>query len=500
MKKLGLILLSILLLIGCNEKEIEKKIEKNAHPTLIVEDYNGIDPEKMDQYSMAMVFSPEDATIKGTQKVNYINKENTSLGEVYFHLYPNSFRKKETAPFLMDNFDRAYPNGFNPGYINIEKVLVDGEPIDYEFKGDGQTIMKVSLAKVLEPNDEALIEMTYIIKIPPAQERFGYGDNTFNLGNWYPIAAVYDESGWNLDPYYPLGDPFYSDISNYHVHIETPKDFIVAASGNILKDEVVGSKRNWDIEAKLMRDFAVVMSKDFEVVKKDVEGTTLKMYFMEDVKQGRADLAIEAAEKSLKTFNRAYGKYPYGQYSVVQTNFPSGMEYPGIVFIDKNAYTNDYGNYLEMVIVHETGHQWWYGVVGNDEIDEAWLDESLTSYSEVVYAREIFGKQKGREYHKYMHEEQYNDVASTITNETILRPLNEFEGWEDYGTLVYNKGAMFLNTIYEKYGEEKFYEIMKKYYEAYRFKNVTTEDFKRICEEVTGDDLDSLFNKWLLAQ
>lgn len=497
MKKLGLILLGILLLLtGCSEKEIEK----STHPTLIVEDYNGIDPEKMDQYNMDIIFSPEDATIKGTQKINYINKENTSLGEVYFHLYPNSFRKKETVPFLMDDFDRAYPDGFKPGYINIEKMLVDGEPIDYEFKGDGQTIMKVSLAKALEPNDEASIEMTYTIKIPPAQERFGYGDNTFNLGNWYPVAAVYDESGWNLDPYYPLGDPFYSDISNYHVHIETPKDYIVAASGNILKDEIVGNKRNWDIEAKLMRDFAFVMSKDFEVVEKDVEGTILKMYFMKDVNQGMADLAMEASEKSLKTFNKAYGKYPYGQYSVVQTNFPSGMEYPGIVFIDKNAYTNEYGNYLEIVIVHETGHQWWYGVVGNDEIDEAWLDESLTSYSEVVYIRENFGKERGNQYHKHTNEEYYKDKAASIENETILRSLNEFEGWDDYGTLVYNKGAMFLNDLYEKYGKQRFYEIMKKYYETYRFKNATTEDFKRICEEVTGDDLDNLFNKWLLAQ
>ncbi|WP_246637577.1 M1 family metallopeptidase [Crassaminicella profunda] len=497
MKKIGIILLGLLLLFtGCKEKEVEKIVQ----PTLIVEDYNGINPEDMNQYNIDVVFSPEDATIKGTQKVDYINKENTSLGEVYFHLYPNSFRKKETVPFLMDDFERAYPNGFKPGYINIEKVSIEGVPVDYEFKGEGQTIMKVLLPNELESNERISIEMAYTIKIPPAQERFGYGGDTFNLGNWYPIAAVYDKSGWNLDPYYPLGDPFYSDVSNYHVHMETPKDFIVAASGNILEDEVVEDKREWEIEAKLMRDFAFVMSKDFEVVDKDVEGTTLKMYFMKNVKRKIADKATEAAENALKTFNKTYGKYPYGQYSVVQTNFPSGMEYPGIVFIGEEYYSNDYGNYLEIVIVHETGHQWWYGVVGNDEIDEAWLDESLTSYSEVVYARENFGERKGKEYHKYTNEEQYKNGVASIKNETILRPLNEFEGWNDYGILVYNKGAMFLNTIYEKYGEDKFYDIMKKYYETYRFKNATTEDFKKVCEEVVGKKLDSLFNKWLLAQ
>ncbi|QXM07099.1 M1 family metallopeptidase [Crassaminicella indica] len=496
MKKIGIILLAILfLLTGCKEKEVEKI----THPTLIVNDYNGVNPENIDQYDIELAFSPKDHIIKGKQRVDYINKENASLKEVYFHLYPNSFRKKETAPFLMNDFDRAYPDGFEAGYINIEKVSIGNKPVAFTLEGEGQTIMKVVLPKSINSNERISIDMQYTIKIPPAKERFGYSEDIFNLGNWYPIAAVYDETGWNLDPYYPLGDPFYSDVSNYHVRIETPKDFIVAASGNILKDTIVGDKRVWEIEAKLMRDFAFVTSNRFEVVEKDVEGTTLKMYFMKDVKQGIADKAIESAENALKTFNRVYGKYPYGQYSVVQTNFPSGMEYPGIVFIGKDYY-NDYGDFLGIVIVHETGHQWWYGVVGNDEIDEAWLDESLTTYSEVVYTREMFGEETGKEYYQYMNEEPYKSASSSISNETILRPLNKFEGWDDYGILVYNKGAMLLNTLYETYGKEKFYEIMKQYYQTYQFKNAKTEDFKRVCEEVVGENLDELFNKWLLGE
>lgn len=498
-KKIGIIFLAIIfLLTGCKEKEIQESKE----PPVMEEALNENQLQKIDTYDINIVFSPEDATVKGNQKINYINKENIPLSEVYFHLYPNSFRKKETTPFLMDGFKRAYPDGFKPGAIDIDRVDINGKTVSYKLEGKGETILKVLLPKEIKPKENILIEMSYTLKIPPAQERFGYGDNTFNLGNWYPIAAVYDETGWNLDPYYPVGDPFYSDVSDYNVHMETPKDYIVAASGNIIKDEIKDGKRVWDIKAKQMRDFAWVISKDFEVIEKDVEGTTLKMYFIKDEKldKGIIDIATNSAENAIKTFNRVYGKYPYKQYSVVQTNFPSGMEYPGIVFIMKEAYSDAWKDYLEIVIVHETAHQWWYGVVGNDEIDEAWLDESLTTYSEVVYQREMKGKNLAEDYYKHMNEKAYEEAAPLIEDETILRPLDEFVGWNDYGILVYNKGAMFINEIYEKYGEEKFYKIMQNYFKTYKFKNATTKDFKKVCEEVTGENMDELFNKWLLGK
>ncbi|QEK10946.1 M1 family metallopeptidase [Crassaminicella thermophila] len=499
LKKVGIILLTILLIMtGCKGKEI--KDEK--YKTLIVSDFNGVDPEKINQYDIDIVFSPKDATIKGIQRINYVNNEETPLSEVYFHLYPNSFRKKETAPFLMDDFDRAYPDGFKPGFIDVKKVCIGNKQVNYTLKGKGKTIMKIVLPHAIKPKDKILIEMEYTVKIPPARERFGYKEDTFNIGNWYPVVAVYDKTGWNLDPYYPLGDPFYSDVSNYKVCIETPKDYVVAASGNIIKDEIIDNNRLWHIEAKLMRDFAWVVSKDFEVIEKNVEGTKLKMYFMKDMYSNKEIInrAVNSAKNALKIFNHVYGKYPYGQYSVVQTNFPSGMEYPGIVFIDKNAYSDEWLDYLETVIVHETAHQWWYGIVGNDEIDEAWLDEALTAYSEVVYFKELHGDEWGENYHRYMNEQAYKNAVSSIENEVILKPLSKFEGWDDYGALVYNKGAMFVNAIYEKYGKKKFYEIMQKYYQNYRFKNATTKDFKKVCEEVTGEDLDVFFDEWLLAQ
>ncbi|MEW9122857.1 MAG: M1 family metallopeptidase [Thermotaleaceae bacterium] len=498
-RQLSLLILILLMVVTGCKGPVTEPLKQN---TLIVEDINGINLKELNQYDMDIVFIPEKAMIEGHQTISYRNNEQLALDKIYFHLYPNVFREEKTAPFLFDDFNRAYPDGFQPGYIDIYDITLEKQEAFYQIMGEGNSILEISLPKPLLPEERVVISMGYTVKLPPAQERFGYGENTFNFGNWYPVAAVYDEKGWNLDPYYPIGDPFYSDVSNYHVKIETPKDMVVAASGNIFRDIIQEESRIWEIEAKLMRDFAWVVSKDFEVVEKDVEGTVLKMYFIKDktLKKEIKDWATQAAESSLIIFNRTFGKYPYGQYSVVQTNFPSGMEYPGIVFIGKQYYDMRWKNYLEVVIVHETAHQWWYGIVGNDQIEEAWLDESLAAYSEVVYYMEKNGADAGQQYHTEYNEEEYKLAEGEIKDSVILKPLPSFRGWNDYGPLVYSRGAMFLNEIYQEYGQETLYGILQEYYQKNRFHNATTKDFQEAAETITGKDMTALFQSWLLAQ
>lgn len=484
-----------LMLTGCSTKE-----KKNHRP--LDKAKNKVENEVLEninQYNIDVVFNPKEKTIKGNQKVTYINNEETSVDKVYFHLYPNAFKKKETAPFLFDDFISAYPRGFSEGYIDIEEVYIDGERVSYSIEEADNTIMEVSLPYELGIGNKVSIDMEYTIKIPPASERFGYGNDTVNLGNWYPIIAVYDDSGWNLDPYYPIGDPFYSDISNYNVTIKAPKDFVIASTGNILSAEIIDNAREWKIEANSFRDFAWVASNKFEIVEKEIDGILIKMYFINDgtLDEDMKNNALKFAESSLKTFNKVFGQYPYKEYSVVQTNFPSGMEYPGIVFIGSQYYDRSFADFLETIIVHETAHQWWYGVVGNDQIDQAWLDESFASYSEVIYFSENYGQRTGEKYHRSENEEAFNAAAYSLEDEVILKDLKGFKDWKDYSLLVYTKGSMFLDDIKDRYGKEVFYKILKIYYNRYKFEIATTEDFLNICEEVTGEELDDYFKKWL---
>ena len=201
------IFIILLVVTGCKGVEAPP-LQVN---TIITEDINGIDLNKLNHYTINVFFNPGEATLRANQKIDYINNEETTLEEIYLHLYPNSYREANTAPFLFDSFNEAYPNGFQPGYIDVNHLSLNGNDAEYQLEGHGQTIMKISLANPLKPGEWSTIQMEYTLTLPPTQERFGYGEDTFNFGNWYPVAAVFDETGWNLDPYYPIGDPFYSD-------------------------------------------------------------------------------------------------------------------------------------------------------------------------------------------------------------------------------------------------------------------------------------------------
>ncbi|HSH36542.1 M1 family metallopeptidase, partial [Schnuerera sp.] len=452
-RKTSIILIFVLViaLVGCSETNPEIL-------TLVVDDYNGIDLNMIDHYKIEVDFDPVDKKYSANQKVTYVNDTGIDLKVLYFHLYPNAYNSAETAPILFEGSTLSKEE-YIPGYMEIEKIQIGKKEIDYKIGGIGDTILKLNLPENLKVNEKIEIEFVYNVKLPTNIDRFGFGDNVFNFGNWYPIVCVYDNTGWNLDPYYKIGDPFYSDISNYDITITTPKDIIVAASGNILSEKVKGKNKTYKIEGKLIRDFAWVASSNFIISESKIEDTVIKVYGMED-KENMADYVLEVGEDSIEIFNRIFGKYPYGVYSIVMTEFPTGMEYPGIVFINKDYYSTHFKEPLEKVIVHETAHQWWYGVVGNDQIDEAWLDEALATYSEVIYINNKYGEEEGENYYNYTCKTPYEYGKEYIDSDIIIKPLKDFQSWEDYGLLVYVKGAIFLNEIKKDFGIDILYDIL----------------------------------------
>lgn len=275
------------------------------------------------------------------------------------------------------------------------------------------------------------------------------------------------------------------------------KEVSMASSGNIISEIIEGNKKVYKIEGLLIRDFALVASKEFKVVEEKVDGTNIKLYYL-DNKSNMVKNSLKYSKQSLQVFNKLYGKYPYGAYSVVMTEFPSGMEYPGIVFISEEYFRYQVVDLLERVIVHETAHQWWYGLVGNDQVDEPWLDEALATFSETIYYKEIYGEKRANEYFDYNIRLGYEyGVKYLLGKNVIYQSLDDFYGWGDYGVLVYTKGALFINEIKELYGEEILYKILNTYFHHYKFYNARTEDFIDICERITKSDFSELVHKWL---
>lgn len=462
------------------------------------QDTSGINTD-INEYSIQVEFNPNEKSLLGREKVVFVNKTKGELKEVYFYLYPNAFRKEETVPFVYAHRDMAYPAGFEPGYIDILSITSKGKKMDYLIAGAADIILKVNLEKPLKPMEKAEFTIDFKVVIPPAEERFGYSTDIFNLGNWYPVAAVCEESGWKIYPYYPIGDPFYSDIANYTVKITAPREYIIAASGDLVKEETSQDKKTVTFQAKAMRDFAWVTSKKFKIEEEIVDGITVKSYHLED-HDVMNKVAVSAAVKSIKIFNEVFGKYPYNTYSVVETQFPTAMEYPGLVFVNRQCYLpKARSEILENYVVHETAHQWWFSAVGNDQIAEAWLDESFAVYSEVIYYEKEGGERAAKYYYDNYVLGSYERRRNNINkDEIILKPLYEFEGWNDYAPLVYRKGAVMLHTLRQEVGDEAFFKILSTYYDKYKFHIATTRDFIGTVEEITGKKWDAFFDRWLL--
>lgn len=443
----------------------------------------------INKYIIRAEFFPDDKKVEMEQNIKFVNNTSKDLNKIYFHIYPNVFKDINTTPFYQYELTNAYPNGFDPGYIEIEEIKIDGEKCRFIIFGKDNSILAVNLEAPLQAGKRANIYLKCSVKIPNCKGRFGYDTNTYNITNWYPIVAVHDDSGWNLDPYYKMGDPFYSDTSNYHVEFVTPEKYIPATTGKIIRQEEIDNKICYFIEANNVRDFAIIVSDQFKIEETKVDDIKVFSYYFNDKYKNEA---LEYAADSIKIFNEIFGQYPYEEYKVVACDFfVGGMEYPNLVMIDNEMYHYQTSDILEYIIAHETAHQWWYGIVGSDQIDEPWLDESLTEYSTILYYENKYGKEVSEKVFDTMIVGQYNSFTQDINeNQFINKKITQFDSDREYISLVYHKGAMNLKRFRESIGDEIFFTILKEYFNKYKFSNSTTEEFIKICEDVIGKEHD----------
>ncbi|WP_422443818.1 M1 family metallopeptidase [Thermoanaerobacterium sp. DL9XJH110] len=439
--------------------------------------------------------------IEAEMELTYINKTGAVLKELYFHLYPNYFSSREKLPFFKEHLDKIYPNGFHPGRAQISEVKQDGRPSDWESLEDSR-IVKIPLERPLNPGETKNIYIKFNLVVPEAKYRFGYqktGDNiTVSLGNWYPILAVYKDEHWHLDKYHGIGDPFYSEISDYTVEFTVPKGFTVAASGILRGEYAEDSTVTYVFSAEKVRDFALSVSNNYETVDDMVDGTRIISYFYPRDKKGGMQ-ALDIAKHAVAIFNEYFGKYPYAELRLAEANFYfGGMEYPTFIMIDDRKYREPLlsNTSFERTVAHEVAHQWWYGVVGNDEVNEPWLDEGLAQFSSQIYFEKRYGE-AGREAY---YNNQIKPFLNTIkkSKKSILDPLFSFSNNTEYYSIIYVKGAMFYEELKAKIGERDLMDFLKSYFETYKYKNVSVDEFVRFLKSKNYPGLDETFyNKWL---
>lgn len=458
------------------------------------------------QYNMDLIFNQKEKALDGVENVVVTNNLNKEIGQIVFHLYADSYNDYDTQPlFTRPKKQDEKITKEEIGDIKINKVLVDGKEAKYT---ENSQILKINLNETLKKNEKIQVYIEFKLKIPMGTGRLGYTNEVYSLTNWYPILSMYNEKEdkWDENPFHKIGESNYSDVANYNVKIKVPKNFIVASTGKEKEDEIKKDEKTVILTAENVRDFVVIMSPHFGVMSKEIDGIKVNSYYIKDKdSKGQSKCAeqiLNIAVDAVKFFSHEFGKYPYEELDIMETYLAGGaMEYPQIIqmgkYEDFMLEMEDIPFLLEAA-VHEVGHQWWYVTVGNNEFKEPFLDESFTSFSTAYYFEKTQGEYSSKAIKRDLREIYvYIDEMSNIEPKKIASSVDNFKEMYEYNTAIYKKGALVLEDLRNRVGEEKFREIMQEYFKKFKFKNSTIEGFLQVIEEKSGKDIKEHIKKAL---
>lgn len=422
---------------------------------------------KTSEYDIVASYDSENRTLSGTVNFSYYNNTDNEISDLKFNLYGNAFREDaKFKPVSQSYTDSAFYKGASYGEMKIESVE---NCAGWNVGGEDENILTVTLLTPVYPEENATVTIGYVLKLAEVNHRTGVTENAVNFGNFYPTLCAYTAEGFKECNYYYCGDPFLSECANYKLSLELPQQYTVATSGKAGKESVNGDRKKCVYSLENARDFAFVISDKFKVESRTVGNTEVKYYYYKDE---NPNVSLSAATESVEYFNNTFGSYAYPTLSVVQTGFCyGGMEYPGLTMISDKLDSN--GNIY--TIVHENAHQWWYAMVGSDQLNCAWQDEGLAEYSSLMFFENhpsysftrlgIVGSAT-KAYRAYFS--VYNQIFGEA-NTTMNRHLSEYESEYEYSNIAYNKGLVLFDMLRQSIGDEKFTAALKEYFEGNKF-------------------------------
>lgn len=445
-------------------------------------------------YEITAEYVPETRAITGAMKFTFENPTDEELVKLSFQLYPNAYRKDALYKPVSTAYESvAYYKGESYGEMSIYSV--HGSK-NWEIMGEDENILNVYLEKSLFPGEKVVLDIGFRTQLAEVAHRTGMTKYTINLGNFYPILCGIKNGGFVETVYYSDGDPFYSECADYKVTLTIPKEYVVASTGTFAEEKMLESKKEYTMSALNVRDFAMVLSEDFRVERLQTGNTTLAYYYYADQTPKKT---LSAIAECFHFYEEKFGRYPYSQYAVAQTGFClGGMEYPCLTFLSDELD----GNEKIRAIAHETAHQWWYAVVGNNQIENGWQDEGLAEYSALTFfekyekydiSREGLVKEAMEGYRSYY--DVYGSVLGR-TDTRMTRHLKEYLSDYEYKCLNYDKAVIMFDTLRKSVGDDKFFEALRRYYKLCAYKQATAGDLIGSFEK-SGLDVNGFFDSFL---
>ncbi len=426
-------------------------------------------------YHLDLTLSDDLTHLTGREEVRYTNTETAPLAEIAFRLFPN----------LAD------------GSVTVSDLVIDGAPVTprYELRNSA---MLVPLPRPLPRGEQTVIGMNFAVDIP-TEPGGNYGafallDGILALAHFYPMIPAYDDEGWNIETAPTIGDVVYADSSYFLVRLNAPAGQTVLTSGREIDRQQQNGRALTTFAAGPVRDFYIVSSDRFDKVSEKIGETTIDAYAPQELASENKQ-ALRTAAAAFKTYSQRLGDYPFTELDVVATpTLAGGIEYPGLVVVATAIY--DPSNpFFEAATAHEIGHQWFYSTVGNDQVDEPWLDESLTQYITMLYYQDAYGQNGYDGFRQSLTGRWERADGSKIPIGLPVRDYSE----SDYSAIVYGRGPLFFETLANKMGQTTFDAFLHDYYRTFKWDIATTDGLKKLAEKHCTCDLTPLFKEWVYA-
>ena len=524
------------------------------------------------EYDIEVTLNDSTHSLHAYEKIVYTNNSPDTLYYIWFHLWPNAYKNLETA--FAKQKKRFFDTRFifseekDRGYIDSLNFKINGKIAETEFHEQWIDVMKLKLLNPLLPKEKITIETPFYVKLPKIYSRLGHTGKHYEITQWYPKPAVYDNRGWHPMPYLDMGE-FYSEFGSFNVKISLPENYRIMATGDLvngdkeylwldslaslgdslhsldkkefkiaLKELKNPKKNKYNILKKIQKIFN---SKEEDLVVKKTKMKTVQFYqdnvhdfawFADPnwiVRKGSLELdgrddkitlwsmylpknaelwenSIEYLHDSGFWFSKFNGDYPYNHITAVDGDLSAGggMEYPNITVISEM----DSKHLLEMVIMHEVGHNWFYGILGSNERDHTWMDEGLNEFCNIRY----WDKKYGNDNMRYVVNDfiqnklgpfsiannlkfgffEYTGYTSWIKlgdEEKLETSSNDFKRRANYW-LSYSKPMVYSWHLLHYLGEEKINNILQGYYTDWKFKHPYPSDFFKYVKKYSGKNVD----------
>ncbi len=489
-------------------------------------------------YTIEVRLDPSQKTLESKEVLTWRNDMEVPANELWFHLYWNAWKNNKST-WLREDTLRPALSGRNRkevregdwSYCNIKsvKLLASGSFQEADLTSqmryaspddnnpDDQTVMVVRLPRSVEPRETVRVEIAWKSKIPRTFARTGFRGNYFFIVQWFPKVGVYQANGtWNCHQFHAATE-FYSDFGVYDVDMTVPKGWLLGATG--LQLEV---RNNPDgttthhYQQSDVHDFAWTTSPEYLEARRRFQEPGLRLVDMrllyEPEHQSQVERHFRATKAALKYYGVWFGEYPYGHITIVDPAYGSGaggMEYPTLFTCGTRYWNPEGGGSPEGVTVHEAGHQFWYGIVANNEFEDAWLDEGFNTFStdrviEVAFGYPSFVRRFFRGFfpvrvpglvlQRMTGGARLDGYRAAVRADIQSAPT--FQYHPNRASLVtYNKTSLWLATLENTLSWTTLQKILSTYFQRWKFRHPKPEDFFSIASEVSGRNLSPFFNE-----